>query len=66
MTPPVKEFKWNDQHSAWLKANWDKVVTEKEYVDAWLLRHPLRTSTKQAVKKYHYLKNTFGFFIGGK
>lgn len=45
----------------------NKALTEAEFIDLWLAMptHKLRTSRRQPAKKYHRLKNKFGFFIGG-
>ena len=53
---------------AWLKANYDKPITEQEYIDAVRsFPHNHRRASKCRTpsrnrKDYFYLKHTFGFF----
>lgn len=67
----MEVFKWetasgSKKHVAWLKENYNKPITEEEYV-----QHKLDISetslyrsrrVRSAKHNYHHLKNKFGFF----
>lgn len=69
----MKAFIWatavgSDERIKWLKANYNKPVTEDEYVlhiKKMVHAHPkaarCRTPSRNR-KDYNYLKSTFGFF----
>ena len=72
----MKQFDFDNckhcpQRIAWLKENHNKKMSEEEFVDAWQgfrgfskANHKGRVNTPcKARKRYHRLKEKFGFFV---